>query len=217
MHLKKTLATAFAGGILAISSMAAHAESWYSSYTTSFDVSGYAEWDVFSTASGQNAPDVATNLSGAWVQEHSGTSFITGGGNIYSFAMPTDFTLYAPTASGTGTRDVVLRIMTLGTALDLSSITLGGLTYDSYSLLGSETLGGMGGEGQELVFVWNDVANADGLTFDFNALGSSMSLARASVYYSSLESLPAVPEPSTWATMIAGLGLLAAIGRRRLG
>lgn len=216
MHLKKTLATAFAGGILAISSMAAHAESWYSSYTTSFDVSGYAEWDVFSSATSSNSPDAGTNLSGAWLKENTGAGFITSGGNVYSFAVATDFTAYAPTASGTGTRDVVLRIMTLGTTVDLSSITLGGLSYDSYSLVGSASLGGFGGEGQELVFVWNDIANAAGLTFDFNALGSSMSLARASVYYSALESLPAVPEPSSWATMVAGIGLLAAI-RRRIG
>lgn len=213
MNIRKTLSHLAAAGLALMSSLA-HAESWYSGYSSPFAVSGHAEWDSFTSASGNNAPDAGTNLSGAWLKENTGAGFLTSGLNLYSFAAAMDFTIYAPTASGTGTRDVVLRLQTLGTPLDLGSVTLGGVAYDSYSLLDNIALGGFGGSGQQLVFVWNDVSNGAGFTFDFNASGSSLSLARASVYYGQL-TVASVPEPATWATLTAGLGLLLARTRRR--
>lgn len=213
MNIRNTV-LGMAAGTLALMSSLAHAESWYSDYSTSFSIAGYAEWDNFTTASGNNSPDAGTNLSEAWLKENTGAGFITSGLNLYSFAAPMDFTLYAATDGSAGTRDVVLRLQTLGTPLDLSSITLGGVAYDSYTLIDDVALGGFGGSGQQLVFVWNDVSSDVGFTFDFNATGSSLSLARASVYYSEL-AVAAVPEPSTWATMATGLGLLFARARRR--
>lgn len=87
-------------GSLALMSSLAHAESWYSGYTTDFTVAGYAEWDNFATASGNNAPDAGTNLSGAWLKENTGAGFLTSGLNLYSFSAAMDFELYTVSADG---------------------------------------------------------------------------------------------------------------------
>jgi hypothetical protein len=57
----------------------------------------YADWDVFGSLS-DNSPELSFGLGSASVAETSGGSFITGGGNIYGFSVPTEFTRRSPAA-----------------------------------------------------------------------------------------------------------------------
>src|SRR5262245_48465596 len=68
----------------------------------------YAEWDVFDSLS-DSTPQFSFGLGSASVTENSGGAFITGGGNIYSFSVPTEFTttLSGAEALTDGTRTVI--------------------------------------------------------------------------------------------------------------
>lgn len=175
----------------------------------------YADWDVFGSLS-DDSPELSFGLGGASVIETSGGSFITGGGNIYSFAVATEFTT---TLSGAepvveGTRTVVTRFKTLGTILadDSVLLTVNGTQYEpiSTSLLYDLPLGGMGGNDQEKIFVWT-VPDGD-YTFNFNATESSMSLSRFATYASDMTP---VPEPSTCVLFGISTAVALYMARRR--
>jgi hypothetical protein len=178
--------------------------------------SAWAGWNVFNSYPTDSTPDVGSfGLGSASVTENTGGAFLTGGGNIYSFAVATDFTttLSGAAMGSGGVRTVALRFETLGTGLSLPSVvlTVGANTFaaTTSALLFSQSLGGFGGTEEERVFIWENVPNGP-YTFDFNAAGSSMSLSRFESYYG-----PAVPEPGTLLLVSAGLAGLAASGRRR--
>ncbi len=124
--------------------------------------------------------------------ETSGGSFITGGGNIYSFSVPTEFTatLASDEQPIEGTRTVVAHFKTLGTVLadDSVLLTVDGTPYapSSSSLLYDLPLGGFGGNDQEKIFVWT--VPAGDYTFTLNSVESSMSLARYASYATSRRS-----------------------------
>ena len=96
--------------------------------------STYAEWNIFSSPEGPNAPDIGTFVGGtlpttapsnvfdaAW--ETSG-SFITGGGNIYSFngAIEPRADFQGFDLGATFETTIVLQIRTLGSEPDLTSM-----------------------------------------------------------------------------------------------
>jgi len=184
--------------------------------------SAYAAWNVFNDADPgagiyDMTPDAGSfGVSHTFVYE-TGTAgaFLTGGGNIYSFSGPTNFQTYiqGTDMSGTGVRDVVLRIETLGTGLATSSVKLNDVAPTSFVYQDVGALGGMGGNEFEGVFVWKNVVNTGApFMFTFNAAGSSMSFAQTAMYYSAVA---AVPEPHEWMLMVAGLGLVGMTARSR--
>lgn len=182
------------------------------------DGSKYAEWNVFNDQNGNTSltivdsiPDIGSfglGAGAATLTETSGGAFVTGGGNIYSFAVPTTFTLSLPGAAA-GTFDVWLRIASLGT-LPTTTASLNGIAATHVETY-TESLGGMGGDEKEWYWKWT-VSSAPALSFAFSATGSSMSLDQLAVYASPVP----VPEPSTYAMLGLGLAAMAlARGRRR--
>jgi len=180
----------------------------------------HAAWNVFDSYPLDSTPDAGSfGFASASVTENTGGAFLTGGGNIYSFAVATDFTTtLSGTTSGTSSRlrTVALRFETLGNLLDPTSVTLsldtGGpaLAPDTTAILFDDPLGGIGGAEQELVFIWESVADGS-YTFDFNAASDSMSLSQLASYMSPT----VIPEPGPMLLLALGLGGLSAVGRQQ--
>jgi hypothetical protein len=172
----------------------------------------FAAWNVFDGYPADATPDAGSfGPAPQSVVEHSGGAFLSGG-NIYSFAVPTDFTVtltgYAPAA---GTRTVAIRTESLGTEIDYASMLLNGVSAARVETFRG-ALGGFGGQEVESFWLWHDLANAAAYVFEFNAAGSSMSLSQVAAYVSPLTP---VPEPGTWALMAGGLALVGALRARR--
>jgi hypothetical protein len=201
----------------------------------------FQAWDVFTNGNinvnnppsapgaNSNSPpfveDAAHNGAGtAQIRETTGTAFLTGGGNIYSFSAVTKFALDIPNyAQGAGfNTNYLLQIRSLGTGLDtnpasLDAIKINGIGIDtlpnfSFQTLENIALGGMGGSQTDYKFEFTLPGNSALDTITFASAGSSMSLDRVSLD----TSITAVPEPTTWAA-IALSGLVgAAVYSRRL-
>lgn len=180
----------------------------------------HAQWEVFTDAYSTpgNLPDVAGSFpasgtpsgAAAVVIGNESSAFLTGGGNIYSFAAPTSFTVTVPNyglGAGWNSRFVV-QIQNQGNPLDFSSVRLsydGGnqlLPYDFTDEL-------IGNPAPENLFAW-DLAgfNPSSFTLTFNASASSMSLDALAVDAFTQTSAFAplgVPEPATGALAVLGL------------
>lgn len=167
--------------------------------------STYAEWNFFNGYPTDSTPDIAG--SGASVTENTGMAFATGGGNIYSFAAATDFTLTAAAVSGAA--DVWLRIATIGTAA-LPTATLNGVGAQAVQTYSAASGSSFGGDEKEWVWTWNNVS-ATAYSFGFGASGSSMSLDQLAVYGAAAP----VPEPESALMLAAGLSALGWTAHRR--
>ena len=165
----------------------------------------YAEWNVFDSSTTDSTPDVAGTGS---VHELSATAFLTGG-NIYSFAAPTSFSATLA-GGGSGMFEVWLRIGTLGTTAKTTA-TLNGMAATRTETF-TEPLGGFGGDEKEWYWTWTLPA-ASVYTFSFGASAASMSLDQVALYAAPIGS---VPEPETYAVLLAGLGIVGLIARRRM-
>jgi hypothetical protein len=187
----------------------------------------HAQWEVFTDAYSTpgNLPDVAGSYpasgspSGAAsvVIGNTSSAFLTGGGNIYSFAAPTSFTVTVPNyglGAGWNTR-FVAQIQNQGSLLDLSSVLL---SYDGGNQLlpvdYADEL--VGTPVPENLFAW-DLAgfNPSTFTLTFKASSSSMSLDAIAVDTFTQQGAFApmgVPEPATGA--LAALGLLGTLAAR---
>ncbi|MCL4777174.1 MAG: VPLPA-CTERM sorting domain-containing protein [Gammaproteobacteria bacterium] len=175
--------------------------------------SAYAAWNVFDSMM-DTTPDAGSFGPGPQsVQELTGGAFITGGGNIYGFAAATSFAAVL-TGYGTesATHDLVLRIETLGTAVDPGSVLMNGIAPTISQLLYTEVLGGLGGNEEERLFVWSGVDGAAAYNFDFSALGSSMSLDQVALYAGPAQ---VVPVPAAIWLFGSALASLGAWRRRR--
>jgi hypothetical protein len=173
----------------------------------------FAAWNVFDGYPLDITPDAGTfGPAPQSVRETTGGAFLTGG-NIYSFAVPTDFVVtLTGYGAGPGTRTVALRAETLGTEMDYGSVRLNGQAGTRVETF--RTVFGGGGEEVESFWFWQNVANAASYVFDFNASGSSMSLSLVSAYVS--PTVSAVPEPGTLALMAAGLALVGGLRARKV-
>lgn len=198
--------------------------------------STYQEWDKFVSSAGPNSPNSPNVPVGAVVDapptnpngtadliETSGTSFVTGGGNIYSFAAATDFDVTVPNYSepSASWTTVLVQLSTLGSLLDSASVRVssGGTTYQPVesALLFSQVLGGFGGVQQDRWFEFHLPGNAASYLVEFNSVESSMSLDRVAVdtaWTSAATPLnapnPVVPEPGSVGLALGGIGLLFA-------
>lgn len=187
----------------------------------------YQEWNVFTSSTGPNDPDVAEvnpnagagpNPSKANVYDTSGGSFVTGGGNIYSFSVATlnDADVPSYGLGAAGTIDVLFQVRTLGTELDYANVRLvynDGTTNQTIGFTERQeleriTLGGFGGTQVDTLFRFDIPYSPSTFKVEFDASGSSMSLDRVSV-----DTLTAVPEPASLAMLAVG-GLLALRSRR---
>jgi len=188
----------------------------------------HAQWEVFSDAVSTpgNLPEVAGSYpasgtpSGAAAVAIGNTpsAFLTGGGNIYSFAAPTSFTVTVPNynlGAGWNTR-FVAQIQNQGNPLDFSSVKL---SYDGGNQLlpfdYTDEL--VGNPAPENLFAW-DLAgfNPSTFTLTFNASASSMSLDAIAVDTFTQQgtfSPMGLPEPATG--VLAALGLIGTLQARR--
>lgn len=150
--------------------------------------SAYAEWNFFESTS-DSTPDVGEfGLDSISVTETTGGAFLTGGGNIYSYAAATDFDVPADpagTADPGNTRTIVLRVATLGTPIDSASVSLDGVAPNIATRTYLEQISsGYGGEEEEWLFIWEDVLPAASYQVDFSASATSMSLDQLAFYSS---------------------------------
>ncbi len=147
----------------------------------------YAHWDVFTAATGQNAPDAGQhNADGAYVQEVSDPPsgvFISGSLNLYTFSAVSHFHAATPAVAGAADTTYVAQFVTLGAELDLATVLL---NYNAGQQrlapletieLGRTPLGGFGGNLVTTLFRW-DIAGvaAEDFLLEFASDGSSMSL-----------------------------------------
>jgi hypothetical protein len=165
----------------------------------------YAEWNFFNSYPTDNTPDIAGG--GASVTENTGMAFLTSGGNIYSFAAATDFTVAATAVAGAA--DVWLRIGILGN-LPLTTATLNGVSAQAVETYSGDSGSSFGGAEKEWFWTWSNVS-APSYSFNFGAVESSMSLDQLAVYAAAAP----VPEPEAAMMLAAGLAALGFTARRR--
>lgn len=207
--LALSLGMAFSGSAFATQAVWNTANPWGSETPVS-----YAEWNIFNSTN-DTTPDVAVTAgTSASVTETSGGSFLTGGGNIYSFSGPAALTA---TLSGqnSGLFDVYLRIATVGT-LSSSTATLNGVSAASVLQFNEDqgvVMGGATAE-QELYWKWSNVSAAALYTFNFTSPAAHMSLDQVALAAVAVPTVTPVPEPEAYSLMALGLGLMAFVSRR---
>ncbi len=169
--------------------------------------STYAEWNFFNAYPTDSTPDIAGGR--ASLTENTEAAFLTGGGNIYSFAAATDFTLTANAVLSAA--DVWLRVGIVGT-VPLATATLNGVAAQAIESYSAAISGGFGGTEKEWYWKWSNVS-APSYTFGFAASESSMSLDQLGVYAAAVAA--PVPEAGSAMMLAAGLAAMGFLTRRR--
>ncbi|MBI2824340.1 MAG: hypothetical protein HYX69_06600 [Planctomycetia bacterium] len=155
--------------------------------------STYQEWNVFASADGStpNAPDVglfnpASPANGnPDVFDTSGGSFLTGGGNIYSFSVATDIDAVIPNY-GYGSwyhTTLILQTRTIGSEIDYAGVHIGTAAPAAQQELGRVPVGSPGGDTFQVdhLFRFELAGNAASYLAEFMASAPSMSLDRVAV------------------------------------
>ena len=155
--------------------------------------STYQQWDVFTDADGDppNVPDIGlfnpnSPANGVPnVRDTSGGSFLTGGGNIYSFSVATDIDVIVPNyALGDWFHTtVILQTRTQGSEIAYASARIGTVAPVAQQELFREPVGGPFGDSftVDYFFRWELPGNLNSYTLEFPASASSMSLDRVAV------------------------------------
>ncbi|MEO1533981.1 MAG: hypothetical protein AAFS11_00280 [Planctomycetota bacterium] len=198
----------------------------------------YAEWDFFESPFGGNIPSEGmfpSSLPAGWtmpdVVETSGSSFITGGGNIYSFSAITEFEVTVPNYDLGGKQfgtTVLVQMRTLGAELDYESIRIGSVSpVETIELDRTAVGGGLGGEMVDVLFRFDLNGNAADYLIEFESATSSMSLDRLAIDTFSTSRLSSAnasglfrssdagPVPAPGAACLLAAGGLAVCRRRR--
>ncbi|MCL4742390.1 MAG: hypothetical protein KJZ54_09325 [Phycisphaerales bacterium] len=116
------------------------------------DDSAWFEWDVFTSATGGNLPDVGqfpSTLPDGWttpdVYDTSGLAIITSSGNFYSFVGPIALDVVVPNYGyGGGSTTLILQIRTQGNELDYGSVNVWGVLPEEHVELTRQSLGEFG-------------------------------------------------------------------------
>lgn len=161
-----------------------------------------AEWNVFDSATTDETPDVAGAGTLSQLSPAAG-SFLTSSGNLYSAGGAATFLLTVNQTLLSGSTVCAVQ----GTVLD-SLATLNGVAADKVVSF-SSALGGFGGTEEESYWVWTLTDAVDVLQFGFGSSAAHTSLDQVAVLAAP------VPEPSVWLSLVAGLGILGAVARRR--
>lgn len=164
-------------------------------------LSEYAEWNSFASTTNNTAPQFGT---GASLVGTAGS--ILFGGDIYTFNSIASFT--ATLAGSSGIVDVYLRAATQGNLLSASA-TLNGVAATSILAYGDTASQGLE---QEVYWKWSNVTANNLYTFNFSAAAPHVLLDQLSL--STVAAVSAVPEPESYAMLLAGLGLLGLVSRK---
>ncbi|MCB5187651.1 PEP-CTERM sorting domain-containing protein [Methylobacillus caricis] len=165
-------------------------------------VAQYAAWDDFTSSFHNSTAQYGT---GATLTETSTLASLTSTQNIYnSFGVSNFIATLLGSPTATGTFDVYLRAATTGTLLSTEA-TLNGIAATSVETF---LLSGRGVE-QEVYWKWSDVSASGIYVFNFGAAETHLSLDQLA-----LAVVTAVPEPSTYAMLALGIGILGAAARR---
>lgn len=181
----------------------------------------FAGWSVIESTL-DVTPDVGNNNTTlARLAANNMGAFITGGGlggNVYSASDAANFSVVVQpnyTAS-TAPVTVAMQINSMGTALDMSTVKLGGIDWTSTATLFSGTVvGGFGGAITESLFVWENVSSALAYSLSFMATGAHFSLDELYVDIGPMATAPPSEVPVPAAAFLFAPALLGFMGLRR--
>lgn len=178
--------------------------------------STYAQWDVFTSVAGPNAPDVGQSVVGSLaagapafnVSASGAGATVLGSGNIYGAGGALSVVVTVPSFGlGDGMMTTVLfQTRTQGTEINPATVLIGNFAPSSVTELSRVSLGGQGAM-VDTLWQFNLPGSASSYTVTFSSVMQFFSLDRISV-----DTFTTVPTPA--AAGLLGLGALAS-GRRR--
>jgi hypothetical protein len=179
--------------------------------------SAYAQWEVFSSVAGPNAPDVGQSSVGSLpgtpafnVSASGATASVLGSGNIYSAGNPLSVTVTLPgfgLGAGATVTYVLFQTRTQGTEIDPATMRINGVAPTTVTELARVSLGGMGAM-VDTAWLWQLPGSDPSYTITFTSGGPFFSLDRVA-----LDEFSVIPAPGVGAVL--GMGALAACRRRR--